>query len=420
MRIEPGRILTLGTAVLASACAAGTGMGADGGMQVVIAPPEVTCPGGALTSFAVADSVAGRLVLMNTLREDARPAAFLAAQEQARRAVAARPENAYGYFLAGQVAVGAGDFTEAERMFDQALRHCPALAGTDVADYRATAAAQAFVRAGALLSAADTAGAVAAYQASLRLYPANYPADFYLGLIAFQRQNTAQAVTHWRRTIEGIDRSPASDDAEIVAERAGARVNAMNALIFAARQYLERDEIAAATDLLVGIRRESPHSAEAAYYHALALNTQQRWTDLLPVARRATELAPLSYGAWVLHHNAFAGQSQDATAAGNHAQAAELARQAREASARGEQLPVQIEGVSVDVTDGRAELRGVAVGTGPRTPVTLEFTLHGRGREVGTGRVTITPPPDEQQRPFELVIENTAPVIGVSYRVIGG
>jgi hypothetical protein len=96
MRIEPGRILTLGTAVLASACAAGTGMGADGGMQVVIAPPEVTCPGGALTSFAVADSVAGRLVLMNTLREDARPAAFLAAQEQARRAVTPRPANACG------------------------------------------------------------------------------------------------------------------------------------------------------------------------------------------------------------------------------------------------------------------------------------------------------------------------------------
>jgi cytochrome c-type biogenesis protein CcmH/NrfG len=418
MKIDRGLVLTLGVAAVASACAAAGGTG--GGMRVTIPPPDVACPGGPLTSFAAADSVAYRLTLVNAQPEDARPAAYLAALEQARRAVAAQPENAYGYYLAGQAALEVGDFAEAEQMFDQAVRFCPALAEAEVEGLRARAASLAFERAGSLLSAADTAGAVAAYEASLRLYPNNYPADFYLGLIAFQRQNTAQAVTYWRRVIEGIDRSPATDDAEVVAERAAARANAMNALIFAARQYLEREETAAAADLLTEIRRGSPNNAEAAYYHALALNTQQRWSELLPVARQATELAPLSYGAWILYYNAFAGQSQAATEAGNNAQSAELARQAREVSERSERLPVQIEAVTLDVTDERTELRGVAVGTGQTAAVTVEFTLHGLEGPVGTGRVTITPPAREQQQPFELAIENTAPVLGVSYRIVGG
>lgn len=420
MKIDRGLVLTLGVAALASACAGAAGAGGGGGMRVTVPPPEVACPAGPLASFAVADSAASRLALVNTLAEDARPASYLIAREQTRRAVGAQPENAYAYYLAGQAALGVGDFAEAEQMFDQAVRLCPSLVEHDVEGYRAAAAGQAFERAGSLLSAGDTTAAIAAYEASLRLYPGNYPADFYLGLINFQRQSTPQAVTHWRRVIEGIDRTPPSDDPEVMAERSAARANAMNALIFAARQYLEREETAAAATLLEEIRRESPNNAEAAYYHALALNTQQRWTELLPVARRATELAPLSYGAWILYYNAFAGQSQAATEARNNAQSAELARQAREVSERSERLPVQIEGVTVDVTGERTELRGTAVGTGQTAPVTVEFTLHGVAGELGTGRVTITPPAREQQQPFELAIENTAPVTGVSYRVVGG
>jgi tetratricopeptide (TPR) repeat protein len=417
MKIDRGLVLTLGALTLASACAGAAG---PAGMRVTVPPPEVLCPGGAITSFAVADSVAARLALVSTVGEDRRPAEFLAAREQARRAVDLQPENPYGYYLAGQAALGVGDFADAEQMFDQAVRICPALAQHDVDDYRASAAALAFERAGALLSAADTAGAVAGYEASLRLYPANYPADFYLGLIAFQRQDTDVAVRHWRQVIEGIDRSPAVDDPDILVERASARANALNALVFAARQYLERDQTASAANLLVDIRRESPNNAEAAYYHALALNTEQRWNELLPVARQATELAPLSYGAWILYYNAFAGQSQAATAARNTAQATELARQAREVSDRSERLPVQIEGVTIDVTQERTELRGVAVGTGQTAPVTVEFVLHGVDGVLGTERVTITPPANEQQAPFELAIANIRPVTGVSYRVVGG
>jgi tetratricopeptide (TPR) repeat protein len=415
MKIDRGLVLALGAAALTSACASG---GASG-PSVSVPPPDVVCSTGMLTAFPVADSAAATLALMATVAEEARPAEYAGALEQSRRAIAAQPDNAYGYFLGAQAALGVEDFAEAERMIAGAVERCPEL-DAEVSDYRAIGANQAFERAGSLLTAAgDTAGAIAAYEASLRLYPENYPADFYLGLIAFQRQQTDDAVRHWRQVMEVIDALPAADDAETTADRASARANAQNAMIFAARQYLEREQVDPAIALLTEIRRAAPNNSEAAYYHALALNTQQRWAELLPVARQATELAPLSYGAWILYYNAFAGQSQAATQAGNPTQGIELARQARDVSERSENLPVQIEGVSVDLGDAGTTVRGTAVGTGETAPVRLEFTLHGPAGTAGTGIVTVTPPAADAQSPFEVVVDTTGPVTGVSYRVLG-
>lgn len=415
MKIDRGLVLALGAAAVTSACAAG---GGAAGPRVSVPPPDVVCSTGLLAAFPVADSAAATLALMGTVADEARPAEYAAALEQSRRAVAAQPENAYGYFLGAQAALGVNDFAEAERMIAGAVERCPEL-DAEVSDYRAVGANQAFERAGSLLTAAgDTAGAVAAYEASLRLYPENYPADFYLGLIAFQQQRTDDAVRHWRQVMEVIDGLPAVDE-ETTADRASARSNAQNALIFAARQYLEREQVEPAIALLTEIRRAAPNNSEAAYYHALALNTQQRWAELLPVARQATELAPLSYGAWILYYNAFAGQSQAATQAGNPTQGIELARQAREVSERSENLAIQIEGVSVDHGDAGTTVRGTAVGTGRTAPVRLEFTLHGPTGPVGTGIVTVTPPAADAQSPFEVAIETTGPVTGVSYRVLG-
>jgi tetratricopeptide (TPR) repeat protein len=418
MRIDGKLALTLGAAALTSACAAGAA-GGGGGPRVSVPAPDVACSTGELRAFAVADSAAATLALLATVAESEHPARFALALEQARRATAAQPQNAYGYYLAAQASLGTEDFAAAERYMGQAVERCPEVAA-ELSDYRAVAASQAFERGSALLASGDTTAGLAAYEASLRLYPDNYPADFYIGLIAFQRQNTAQAVERWRRMLGTLDRLTPSDDADVERDRASARANVMNALIFASRQYLERDDASSSASLLEQLRRDMPGNAEAAYFHALALNTQQRWGDLLPVARQATELAPLSYGAWILYYNAYAGQSQAATQARNTAQAAELARQARGVSERSEALPMQVEGVTVDVAEAETRIRGVAVGTGRTAPVTLEFVLHGLGGEVGRGRVTVTPPAREQQQPFELTVPDTGPVTGVSYRVVGG
>jgi tetratricopeptide (TPR) repeat protein len=425
MKIDRGLLGTLALAALSAACASaatGTGAGGGGGTRFVVPVPEVACASGPLTSTAGADSAAGLLALAGASSSDSVQAvSFANARATAGRAIAGAPQNAYAYFVAGQAALSTRDVSDADSLLRRAVELCPELAANeDYLRFSRYGGALAFERAASLVQAGDTASGVAAYQSSLRLDPNNYPAAFYLGLTSYARRETDEAVRHWRHTAEIIDRLPADSSAQVNAERASARANAVNALSFAARQYIERENAPAAAALLTQLVRDLPNNADVWYTYALTLNTQQRWRELLPAAQRAVELAPLSYGSLVLYYNAYAGQSQEAAAANQNTQAAELGRLAAEVRRRHEGLPVQIEGVQVDVEGGTTTVRGTAVGTGPRAPVTLEFTLHGVNGPVGTGTTTVTPPAQDQQEQFELTIQNSAPVLGVSYRVVGG
>lgn len=424
MKIDRGLLATLALAALTAACASagGTGgTGGGGGPRITVPVPEVTCGGTPLATTATADSAAGTLALMGTLSDSAQAAQYLVARQQAGRAIAAAPGNAYGYYLAGQAALGAADYADADSLLRRAEELCPELGPYDVTRLRRVGAAQLVERGNALVQSADTTGGLAAYNLALRMDPTNYPAEFYLGLIGFQRQQTEDVVRHWRRVVEIIDELPADTSVEVMQGRMETRGNTLNALVLASAQYLNRQQSPAAAELLAELTRLLPNNPEAWYNYALALNNLQRWQDLLPVARRATEIAPLSYGSWILYYNAFAGQSQAATQAGNTAQAGELGRQARQISTQSENLPVQLEGITIDVEAENTQVRGTAVGTANRNPVQVEFTLHGADAAVlGTGTVTITPPPQDQQSRFELTIPNSAPVLGVTYRVVGG
>ncbi len=424
MKIDRGLLFTLAAAALTAACASAGGAagpgGAGGGPRATVRLPEVTCTTGRLANQPAADSAASTLALMAALSEDARPAQYTVARETAGRAITADPGNAYPYYLAGQAALGVADYADADSLLRRAEELCPELGAYDVGRLRRGGAALAFERAQSLLQAGDTTAAVAGYETALRMDPTNYPSEFYLGLVSFGRQQTDDAVRRWRRTASIIDQMPADSSAEVMADRAGARANAINALTFAARQYLEREQGEPALALLTELTRELPNNADVAYSYALALNTQQRWRELLPAAQRAVELAPLSYGALVLLYNGYAGQSQQAVAAGQNAQASELGRQAAAIRQRHDNLPVQIEGVQVDVEGASTTVRGVAVGSGKTAPVTVEFTLHGAEGPVGTGSTTITPPAAEQQQRFELTIPNAGQVLGVTYRVTSG
>jgi tetratricopeptide (TPR) repeat protein len=421
MKIDRGLLSTLALAALCAACASaagtGGGGGGGGGPRITVPPPSVTCGAGPLTTNPVADSAAGNLALIAAVADSAQPMQYALARQQAGRAIAANPQNAYGYYLAGQAAIGVADYADADSLFRRSVELCPELADYDVTRLRRGSAALSVERGSALIQSGDTTGGIAAYRTALGLDPTNYPAEFYLGLAAFQRQNTEEAVRHWQRVVTLIDSLPADTSVEVMQGRVETRGNTLNALVLASAQYLNRQQSAQAVDLLGELTRLLPNNPEAWYNYALALNNLQRYTQLVPVAQRATEIAPLSYGAWILYYNAYAGQSQAATQAGNTAQAGELGRQARQISARSETLPVQLEGITIDVEAENTQVRGTAVGAGPTAPVRVEFTLHGAVGELGRGTVTITPPAREQQTRFELTIPNSAPVLGVTYRV---
>lgn len=422
MKIDRGLLFTLAAAALSAACASAGGAtgGGGSGPQVSVSLPDVTCSTGRLASQPAADSAARVMALIATVSDSAKPMQYALARQTAGRAIAAEPDNAYGYYVAGSAAFEIRDFVDADSLLRRSVALCPELAGYEVDRLLAGGAAMAFDRAQSLLQAGDTTGAVAGYETALRMDPNNYPAEFYLGLVAFSRQQTDAAVRSWRRVATIIDAMPADTSAEVMADRAGARANAINALTFTARQYLELQQTEKALALLTELVAELPNNADVAYTYALSLNTLQRWRELLPAAQRATELAPLSYGALVLLYNGYAGQSQQAATAGQNAQASELGRQAALVRQRHDNLPVQIEGVQVDVEGGTTTVRGIAVGSGKTAPVTVEFTLHGSNGPVGTGSTTITPPATDQQQRFELTIPNTGQVLGVTYRVVGG
>lgn len=426
MKIDRGLLCTLAVAALGAACASaggtggGGGGGGGGGPRINVPPPSVNCGGAPLVSNPIADSAAGNLALIAAVADSAQPMQYGLARQQSGRAIAANPQNAYGYYLAGQAAIGTADYADADSLLRRAVELCPELGAYDVDRLRRGSAALAVERGSALVQANDTTGGIAAYETALRLDPTNYPAEFYLGLVGFQRQNTEEAVRRWQRVVQIIDQLPADTSVEVMQGRVETRGNTLNALVLASAQYLNRQQSAQAVDLLADLSRRLPNNPEAWYNYALALNNLQRWQQLVPVAQRATEVAPLSYGAWILLYNAYAGQSQAATQAGNTTQAGELGRQARQISQRSEALPVQLEGITIDVEAENTMVRGTAVGTGPTAPVRVEFTLHGADGELGRGTVTVTPPARDQQSRFELTIPNSAPVLGVTYRVVGG
>ncbi|WP_420128439.1 tetratricopeptide repeat protein [Longimicrobium sp.] len=420
MKIDRGLLGTLAVAALGAACASAGGTGAGGGGPRVSVPvPTVACSTGPLATSPSADSAAANLTLIATVADSAQRVQYTLARAQAGRAIAAGQASAYGYYLAGQAAIGLADYADADSLFRRSVELCPELGEYDVNRLRRGTASLSLERGGALIQSGDTTAAAAAYQTALNLDPNSYPAEFYLGLVSFNRQNTEEAVRRWRRVLQVIDALPADSSAEVMANRAETRGNTLNALVLASAQHLNRQQSAEAAALLADLTRWLPNSPDAWYNYALALNNLQRYTDLVPVAQRATEISPLSYGAWVLYYNAYAGQSQAATAAGNTAQAGELGRQARQISSRSEALPVQLESFNIDVEGENTLIRGVAVGAGPTAPVQVEFTLHGSSGELGRGTVTITPPARQEQTPFELTIPNSAPVLGVTYRVAG-
>jgi tetratricopeptide (TPR) repeat protein len=276
----------------------------------------------------------------------------------------------------------------------------------------------AFDRGASLLKSGDTVGAMVEFERALRLDPNNYPAEFYIGLVAFSRRQTDEAVQRWRRVASIVDHMPTNPSAEVMAARSTARANAINAVTIAARQYLEREQTDRALELLTELNRELPNNVDVAYSYALALNTKQRWRELLPVAQHAVELAPLSYGSYVLLYNAYAGQSQQAVVAANNTMAQRFGGLATAVREQHDSLPLQIEGVQVDMEGDTVTIHGIAVGTGRNTPVHLTFTLHGSERPVGTGRVVIVPPLETQRSPFFLTTKVSGPVFGVSYRVV--
>ncbi|HEV3051491.1 MAG TPA: hypothetical protein VGX50_14400, partial [Longimicrobium sp.] len=137
MKIDRGLLGTLAVAALTAACAsAGTGGtgggGGGGGPRVTIPLPDITCSTGSLTTNPAADSAAGILALISTASGEAQAEQYRRARQQAGRAIAGSPGSSYGYYLAGQAAIGVQDYADADSLFRRAEELCPEIGPYDV------------------------------------------------------------------------------------------------------------------------------------------------------------------------------------------------------------------------------------------------------------------------------------------------
>ena len=422
MKIQPGRLAALALAALTAACASAAtgGNGGGNGPRIVVPPPDVTCSTGRVSATPIADSVAGQLALMSTQPDSLRPTVYARVLEQARRAIAADPDNAYGYYLAGNAALNLNRPLAADSLFERAVALCPELGPYDIENLLRQGAARSYNRGLTLFQSGDTASAVQAWEAAIMLDPNNTDSEFYLGLVGYERRQTQVAEQRWTRVVEVLRGLPADSSATVNRDRADMLANTYNALTAVAIQYLQREMYQPAAALLQRLGEWMPRNADIWYHHALALNGQQRWRDLVSVGQRATELAPLHYSAWTLFYNGYAGQAQVASQADQRAQAAEFTRLARQVSQTAEGLPVNIQTVRINSEGDNATVSLQVLGMGPRNPVQVEFTLYGLEGPVGTQVVTINPPADDGSSSIEATVPVSGPVVGWSYRRVGG
>jgi tetratricopeptide (TPR) repeat protein len=449
MRFRTGMMFALMAGLALGGCAAGA-VGAGG--PLVSPTGKVYEPGIRPTQTRYSQS--GTLFLAQGLYEQA--------LEQAREGIESNPENPIHYFLAGEAAVGLGEFELADSVWVEAERLFPAYE-LEIEPAREAAWAEAFNVGVQAYNAGDAAGAIEAWTQADLIYSLRPEAAQNLAVLLTQEAQYDEAIRVYRRGIGALDELPATRvlEAEEVADRAEARDFMQDNL---AQLLLYTDQFGAAEALLRELLRERPDDVEVQANLAAALSRQGRedeatqiYTRLLTApdltseqlfnigvslfnaadyARaaqafgRVTQTNPNSRDAWYNQANAlYAAESwRELVPVAerlvevdplNENAALILARAHREleenqralaALQRIQLVPIFVEELQLRPSAQTTTVRGRVMGNeaAAGTPVRLRFTFYSNGRTLGSETVTVTAPAREQSANFELVFDQQA------------
>jgi tetratricopeptide (TPR) repeat protein len=266
----------------------------------------------------------------------------------------------------------------------------------------------------AALVAHDTAAAIARFTAAAGIYGGSPGVYFNLGALYNARGELARAVQYYRQSLA----TRAGPDApfEDVANAAELRRDAIAGLLNAGAQYFQRDRYDLAGDIFQSVAQFDPNHRDAWYNLSLALYKQSRWAELVPVARRVTEIDPLNHNAHIVLYNAYKGVSE---AAGGSA-GEESRRSALRVLAAADSLPVQLDGIEVTNAAGSARVVGSVVGAAAAAgrALTLEFTLYGTSGRLGSQTVTLSAPAKAARARFDLTLATAIPATSFRYRLL--
>ena len=428
MQIHRGLILAAGFAA-ASACASAGTTGGDtaaaprtgGSTQGASASlPQVQCPAGvpAATPQAIAAQASLNRALLPTLSDSAKRVLWIEAQTQARAGITADPANPTHYYQVGQTAVSLNNYAAADSAFRRAVELCPAFAG-EVNPIREQAAGAALDAGEAAFNRQDTAAAMTNWEAATRL-STRYPgALFRMAEVYAARNDAARAAPAYRQALAALEREvPDSTNADV---NVRLRALSLSGLLNLGVQHFQRNELTQAATLFNEVHTANPNHRDAWLNHAVVLYKQENWQALIPVATRLTQMDPLNYDMRAFLFNAYKGLADAAKRQNNTA--VERTNRALTVATlnQADSLPVRVQNVQLTNREGGARVAGTVASGAARqgTPVRMEFTFYGPTGPVGTQTVNVSAPAKDQTAPFEANLTTVQPVIGWSYRVGG-
>lgn len=461
MRVRSGVIFALTTVFALGGCAAG-GAGGGGGPSVSptgrvyepgIEPRQTEFSRGATQALARAQ-LAGD--------EAEAQVQYAAALAQSRLGIAADSTNPMHFYLAGEAAVGIGDYVLADSMWIVAERFYPAYE-LEVEPSREGAWANAFNVGVEAYNAGDMAGARRQWENADLIYRFRPEAAQNLAIVLTNEGEYDAAIDMYRRGIESIDMRPGTriiEDAEL-AEREVTRLDMQQNL---AQLLLFRNRFADAEPVFRALIANDPDNVEAQANLAIVLTRLDRAGEArqiydrllnapnLPPSElftigvalfqaddfiaaadafgRVTRAQPEHRDAWFNQANALlaaeawdqvvpVGQRLVVIDPLNSMASLILVQAYRELDRSTEGLailenletkPVFLDALQISPGSQRTVLTGEVIGNSasPGTPVQLRFTFFDDNGQVGSSTVTVNAPAREARETFEVTVNANA------------
>jgi tetratricopeptide (TPR) repeat protein len=458
MRFRSGLFLALAVGFGLGGCAAAT-TGASSG-PLTSPTGRVYEPGTRPTQTNFSRSATVSLVQGN----------FAQALQQSREGIASNPENPIHFFLAGEAAVGLGDFALADSMWVVAERIYPAYE-LEVEPSREGAWADAFNAGVEQYNSGSASGAIQQWMNADLIYRLRPEAAQNLAIVLTQEGQYEEAVRYYNRGLEALDLVPATRELtpeEIEARdeaRSSMRRNLANLLVFTDRfEDAERilrlvlqenpNDIEAQASLATALQRLGREDEATQIYSRLlsapnlpptelfnigvALFNAEDFTRAAQAFGRVTQAQPDSRDAWFNQANAlYAAENwtelipvaQRLTQVDplNQTGALILTRAFREQNRstdalqvlqRLEDAPVFVDDLQLRPTAQRTTVTGRVIGNAaaPGTPVRLRFHFFSDTGAAGSQMVTVTAPAREASVEFE--VATTEPASAYRYELV--
>ncbi len=389
--------------------------------------------------------------LAMTRQDDAeRQQMYQQAMTALEQGMAAEPNHAKTWFLAGAVYAALGRFPEADAAFDKAVELYPEYEA-DVATEREQAWIHAFNAGVVAMDAGDYPAAIVALEAANNLYGERPEAYLNLGSLYASQGEAAKAVEALQRAHE-IVTGPMLQEVSPETQQQWAEFAEMAKLNIAqfsgqaGIDAFQEEEFLRAAEMFDAAAEQNPHSRDFRYNYVQSLFAQAQTLEeardsalaggqTAEVQRIEAELTPLydqllegvaavqpvDPNNEMLYVIAARAHRMKGLLSGDAAAAKAGQDQALALLTQRDQLPVEVDQLAMRTEDGTAVVTGMLTNrsVAENAPIIVRLTLLGiEGDTIGEGDITVNVPPADATANFEGSIPVSGDIAGWKYRIV--